>query len=114
MRTGTLDGASSARALMTIERNTKTLAKIIEDLLDVSRIITGKLRLDVRPVELDSVVEAALEAIRPATDAKNIQLEVSLDSGVGAVSGDSGRLQQIVWNLLSNAIKFTRAAARSQ
>jgi CheY-like chemotaxis protein len=92
---------------MTIERNTKTLAQIIEDLLDVSRIITGKLRLDVRPVELDSVVEAALEAIRPATDAKNIQLEVSLDSGVGAVSGDAGRLQQIVWNLLSNAIKFT-------
>ncbi|HTF38401.1 MAG TPA: response regulator [Blastocatellia bacterium] len=107
MRTGTLDGSSSARALMTIERNTKTLAQIIEDLLDVSRIITGKLRLDVRPVELDSVVEAALEAIRPATDAKNILLEVSLDAGVGAVSGDSGRLQQIVWNLLSNAIKFT-------
>ena len=107
MRTGTLDGSSSARALMTIERNTKTLAQIIEDLLDVSRIITGKLRLDVRPVELDSVVEAALEAIHPATDAKNIKLEVSLDSGVGAVSGDAGRLQQIVWNLLSNAIKFT-------
>jgi len=107
MRTGTLDGSSSARALLTIERNTKTLAQIIEDLLDVSRIIAGKLRLDVRPVELDSVVEAALEAIRPATDAKNIQLDVSLDSGVGAVSGDAGRLQQVVWNLLSNAIKFT-------
>jgi signal transduction histidine kinase/response regulator RpfG family c-di-GMP phosphodiesterase len=107
MLTGKLDASSSARALMTIERNTKTLAQIIEDLLDVSRIITGKLRLEVRPVELDSVVEAALEAIRPATDAKNIQLEVSLDSGVGAVSGDAGRLQQVVWNLLSNAIKFT-------
>ena len=107
LRTGTIDDAATARALMTIERNTKTLAQIIEDLLDVSRIITGKLRLDVRPVELESIVDAALESIRPATDAKNIQLEVSLVPGVGAVSGDPSRLQQIVWNLLSNAIKFT-------
>lgn len=107
MRSGSLDGTVSARALQTIERNTKTLAQIIDDLLDVSRIITGKLRLEVRPVELESVVEAALEAVRPAADAKNIRLEVSVDTGVGAVSGDSGRLQQVVWNLLSNAIKFT-------
>jgi signal transduction histidine kinase/response regulator RpfG family c-di-GMP phosphodiesterase len=107
LRTGTIDEAGSARALVTIERNTKTLAQIIEDLLDVSRIISGKLRLDVRPVELESIVDAALESIRPATDAKNIHLDVSLDAGVGAVSGDPSRLQQIVWNLLSNAIKFT-------
>jgi signal transduction histidine kinase/DNA-binding response OmpR family regulator len=107
LRTGTLDETATTRALKTIERNTQTLAQIIEDLLDVSRIIAGKLRMDVRPVELDSVVGAALESIRPATDAKNIRLEVSLDPGVGAVSGDSGRLQQVVWNLLSNAIKFT-------
>ena len=107
LRTGTLDQAASTRALKTIERNTQTLAQIIEDLLDVSRIIAGKLRMDVRPVDLDSVVEATLESIRPATDAKNIRLEVSLDPGVGAVSGDSGRLQQVVWNLLSNSIKFT-------
>jgi signal transduction histidine kinase/DNA-binding response OmpR family regulator len=107
MRSGSLDGTVSARALMTIERNTKTLAQIIEDLLDVSRIITGKLRLEVRPVELQSVVDAALEAVRPAADAKSIRLEVSVDARVGAVSGDSGRLQQVVWNLLSNAIKFT-------
>ncbi len=107
MQTGALDPTSSTRALNTIERNTKTLAQIIDDLLDVSRIITGKLRLDVRPVELESAVEAALEAIRPATEAKNIRLDVSLDTDVGAVSGDAGRLQQIVWNLLSNAIKFT-------
>jgi len=112
MRTGTLDSSSSTRALLTIERNTKTLAQIIDDLLDVSRIITGKLRLDVQPVELDAVVESALEATRPATDAKNIRLEVALDSGVGAVSGDPGRLQQIVWNLLSNAIKFTPSGGR--
>jgi signal transduction histidine kinase/DNA-binding response OmpR family regulator len=107
LRTGTLDANASSRALQTIERNTKTLAQIIEDLLDVSRIITGKLRLEARPVELNSVVEAALEAIRPATDAKNIRLEVSLEAGVGPVSGDPERLQQIVWNLISNAIKFT-------
>src|SRR5215510_14769397 len=107
LQSGSLDEASSSRALKTIERNTKTLAQIIDDLLDVSRIITGKLRLDVRPVELATVVESVLEAVRPATDAKSIKLDVFLSSGVGAVSGDAGRLQQIVWNLLSNAIKFT-------
>jgi len=107
LQTGSLDDGASSRALKTIERNTKTLAQIIEDLLDVSRIITGKLRLDVRPVELSSVVEAVLDAIRPATDAKSIKLDVFLSSSVGAVSGDSGRLQQVIWNLLSNAIKFT-------
>src|ERR1041384_323123 len=107
MRTGDLDEESSTRALQTIERNTRALAQIIDDLLDVSRIITGKLRLRVRPIELGPVVEAALEAVRPATDAKNIRVDVSLDPGAGIVSGDSSRLQQIVWNLLSNAIKFT-------
>ena len=112
LQSGSLDDSSSTRALKTIERNTKTLAQIIDDLLDVSRIITGKLRLDVRPVELSTVVESVLEAVRPATDAKNINLEVLLSSGVGAVSGDSGRLQQIVWNLLSNAIKFTPSGGR--
>jgi len=107
MRTGDLDEASATRALQTIERNTRALAQIIDDLLDVSRIITGKLRLRVVPIQLGSVVEAALESIRPATDAKNIRLDVSLDPAAGVVSGDSSRLQQIVWNLLSNAIKFT-------
>jgi signal transduction histidine kinase/DNA-binding response OmpR family regulator len=107
LQSGSLDQKASTRALKTIERNTKTLAQIIDDLLDVSRIITGKLRLDVRPVELSTIVESVLEAVRPATDAKSIKLDVFLSSGVGAVSGDSGRLQQIVWNLLSNAIKFT-------
>jgi signal transduction histidine kinase/DNA-binding response OmpR family regulator len=107
MRTGTLDDEASARALGTIERNTKALAQIIDDLLDVSRIISGKLRLDVRPIELEPVVAAALDAIRPATDAKNIRLDVSHDSAAGVVSGDPTRLQQVVWNLLTNAIKFT-------
>jgi signal transduction histidine kinase/ActR/RegA family two-component response regulator len=107
MRTGTLDEEASTRALGTIERNTKALAQIIDDLLDVSRIISGKLRLDVRPIELEPVVAAALDAIRPATDAKNIRLDVSHDSAAGVVSGDPTRLQQVVWNLLTNAIKFT-------
>lgn len=107
MRTGTLDDNVSGRALQTIERNTRMLAQIIDDLLDVSRIISGKLRLDVRPIDLGPVVEAALEAVRPAAAAKHIHLDLSLDSTVGAVSGDPGRLQQVVWNLLSNAMKFT-------
>ena len=107
MRTGTLDDNVSGRALQTIERNTRMLAQIIDDLLDVSRIISGKLRLDVKPIDLGPVVEAALEAVRPAAAAKHIHLDLSLDSTVGAVSGDPGRLQQVVWNLLSNAMKFT-------
>ena len=107
MRSGKLDQEGSTRALGTIERNTKSLAQIIEDLLDVSRIITGKLRLDVSPIELEPVVAAAVDTIRPASDAKNIQLQVSLDPLVGRISGDPNRLQQVVWNLLTNAIKFT-------
>lgn len=107
VRSGALDEPTSTRALQTIERNTKMLAQLIDDLLDVSRIMSGKLLLDVRPIELGPVIEAALDAVRPATDAKNIRLEASLDPAVGAVSGDPNRLQQVVWNLLSNAIKFT-------
>ena len=107
MRSGKLDDEGSTRALGTIERNTKALAQIIDDLLDVSRIISGKLRLDVSPIELEPVVAAALDTIRPASDAKSIDLQVSLDPSVGTISGDPNRLQQVVWNLLSNAIKFT-------
>jgi signal transduction histidine kinase len=107
VRTGSLDESTSDRALQTIERNTKLLGKMIEDLLDVSRIMTGKLLLDVRPIELGPVIEAALEAVRPAADAKGIRLESWLNPSVGTVSGDPNRLQQVVWNLLSNAMKFT-------
>jgi signal transduction histidine kinase len=107
VRTGALDAPTSDRALQTIERNTRMLGQMIEDLLDVSRIMTGKLRLNARPIELASVIEAAVEAIRPATDAKEIVLSVIVDSIGEAVSGDPTRLQQVVWNLLSNAIKFT-------
>jgi signal transduction histidine kinase/DNA-binding response OmpR family regulator len=107
MLTGTFDGAQSSRALHTIERNTKALAQIIEDLLDVSRIISGQLRLDVRPIELGPIIAAAFDAIRPGVDAKGIRLKISLDDSVGAILGDPNRIQQVVWNLLSNAAKFT-------
>ena len=107
VRTGSLDESTSNRALQTIERNTKLLGEMIEDLLDVSRIMTGKLLLDVRPIELEPVIEAALEAVRPAAEAKGIRLEAWLPPSVGMVSGDPNRLQQVVWNLLSNAMKFT-------
>ncbi|HSO76022.1 MAG TPA: ATP-binding protein, partial [Blastocatellia bacterium] len=103
---------TTQRAIDTIERNSRSLAEIINDLLEVSRIITGKLKLDVRPVELGSVIEAALEVVRPAVDAKDIDLRLSLEPGVDVVLGDSNRLQQIVWNLLSNAIKFTPVRGR--
>jgi len=101
------DEATTARAMQTIERSAKSQAQLVEDLLDVSRIIQGKLRLNVRPIELVSVIEAAIETVRPAADAKEIRLQSVLDPAAGPVAGDFDRLQQIVWNLLSNAIKFT-------
>lgn len=107
MRTGRLDESAKERALETIVRNGKSQAQLIEDMLDVSRIITGKLRLDVRPVGLVSVINAAVDAVRPASFAKDIAFQVSLDASVGSVPGDSNRLQQVIWNLISNAIKFT-------
>ncbi|HSB09871.1 MAG TPA: response regulator [Blastocatellia bacterium] len=107
LRSGALDSDSNSRALHTIERNTKLLAQIIEDLLDVSRIITGKLRLDVKLLDMGPVVQAALDAVRPAIEAKKINARVSIDPFAGPIAGDASRLQQIVWNLLSNAIKFT-------
>jgi signal transduction histidine kinase len=100
------------QGLEAIERNAKVQSQLIDDLLDVSRIISGKLNLDVRRVEISSVVEAAISVVRPAADAKSIQLTYSADSSIGAISGDSARLQQIVWNLLSNAVRFTPEGGR--
>ncbi|MBP5972237.1 response regulator [Brasilonema sp. CT11] len=114
LNTRSFDAATTTRAMETIERSAKSQAQLVEDLLDVSRIIQGKLRLNVRPIELVGVIEAALETVRPAADAKEIQLQSVLNPTAGLVAGDSDRLQQIVWNLLSNAIKFTPKGGRVQ
>src|SRR2546429_3827751 len=111
LRTGIPDAARAARGLEVIERNTKLLAQLIEDLLDVSRIVTGKLRLERRPVDPVAVVESAIEAVQGMADAKEIEIESVLDPDAGPVLADPDRLQQVVWNLLSNAIKFSPAHA---
>ena len=105
--TGSLSTEAYARAIDTIDRNAKLQSRLIEDMLDVSRIISGKLRLDAQPVDLSTVINAAVDTSRPAADAKEIRMYVVLDFGAGTVLGDPVRLQQVVWNLLSNAIKFT-------
>ncbi|HYE65170.1 MAG TPA: PAS domain S-box protein [Pyrinomonadaceae bacterium] len=105
--TGQLDQETAVRALQTIERNARAQAQLVDDLLDVSRIITGKLRLNVGPVEIIPVIEAAIEAVRPAAEAKEISLQKMFEPLAGQVLGDPDRLQQVVWNLLSNAVKFT-------
>ncbi len=107
LRSEQLDPKVSARALESIERNAEAQSQLINDLLDVSRIITGKLRLTVRPTALAAVIESAAEGVRPAAEARGVRLDVSLDASAGRVSGDADRLQQVFWNLLSNAIKFT-------
>jgi signal transduction histidine kinase/ActR/RegA family two-component response regulator len=112
--TGQLDAATSRRAMETIERNAQAQVQLIDDILDVSRIIRGKLRLNVRPVEVAPVVGAAIDAVRPAAEAKGIRLQVILDPQAGPVAGDPDRLQQVVWNLVSNAIKFTPKEGRVQ
>jgi signal transduction histidine kinase len=107
LRTAKLEGDTAAHALEVIERNARAQSQLIEDLLDISRISTGKLRLDVGLVDLVPVVESALDAVRPGARAKSIQLTSKVDSAAGPVYGDPDRLQQVVVNLLTNAIKFT-------
>jgi PAS domain S-box-containing protein len=107
LRTGRLPPDKHARALETVDRNTQAQAQLIEDLLDVSRIISGKLRMETQPVHLVDVVQAAMESVRPAADAKAIRFQAELAPGGDVVMGDGGRLQQVVWNLLSNAVKFS-------
>jgi signal transduction histidine kinase/CheY-like chemotaxis protein len=114
MRTNAFGEAESAHALEIIERNAHMQTKLIDDLLDISRIITGKLRLEVRPVDFGAVVEAAVEATRPAAEAKSIRIQPLVDPQAGPVSGDADRLQQVVWNLLTNAVKFTPKGGRVQ
>ncbi|MGB7921822.1 MAG: ATP-binding protein, partial [Pyrinomonadaceae bacterium] len=112
LRHGTLDEKTAARALDTIERNAQSQAQLVEDILDVSRVITGKLRLNIEPVDAASVINAAIDSVQLAADSKGIRLEVTLDPSARRVSGDASRLQQVVWNLLSNAIKFTPSGGR--
>src|SRR5262249_39552329 len=112
LREGRLDAGGRERAVSTIERNAKLQARIVDDLLDVSRAITGKLRVNARPIALEPVIEAAIESVAAAAEAKGIALEVRIGPEVGPVSGDPERLQQVVWNLLSNAIKFTPRGGR--
>jgi signal transduction histidine kinase/CheY-like chemotaxis protein len=112
LRSRTLDKADFERALEIVERNAQAQNKLIDDLLDISRIITGKLRLDVRAVDLAGIVGAVVDALRPTAEAKAIRLQALLDPQAGPISGDTDRLQQVIWNLLSNAIKFTPKGGR--
>ena len=107
LRKGPLDELTAARGIEAIERNAKSQAQLIEDLLDVSRIISGNLRLELKPIALSSVVKGAMESVQLAADAKEIRLQVIIDPAADNVRGDAARLQQVVWNLLSNSVKFT-------
>ncbi len=111
LQNGKLDMAKTAQALLIIERNAKLQAELIEDLLDVSRILQGKLSLNICPIDLAAIVQAAIETVRLAAEAKSIEIVV-LDPQVAQVLGDAARLQQVVWNLLSNAVKFTPVGGR--
>src|SRR5207237_2055491 len=110
---GRLDNETSVRALETVERNARSQAQLIEDLMDVSRIAGGKLQLDVQPIDLISLISASIDIVRPAANARGVLIEVVADATVGPVAGDAARLQQILCNLLSNAVKCTPHAGRA-
>ncbi|MET0551602.1 MAG: response regulator [Vicinamibacteria bacterium] len=112
LKTGPLDAVRTQQAIDTIARNAHLQAQLISDILDVSRIIAGKLRLELRPVDMADVVQSALETVRPAAEAKGIRIDCVLDPAAGPLTGDGARLQQVAWNLLSNAIKFTPRGGR--
>jgi PAS domain S-box-containing protein len=112
LQSGKLSAAKTVQALETIERNARLQSQLIEDLLDVSRILQGKLRLNVAPVNIATIILSALETVQLAAEAKKIQIQTILNPDIGLVVGDTGRLQQIVWNLLSNAVKFTPEGGR--
>jgi CheY-like chemotaxis protein len=114
LRTGQLDAEASRRALDAIVRNADAQVQLIDDLLDVSRVVAGKMRLDVRAVDLKAVLENALDAVRPVAEGKGTRLQSALDPRVGPVAGDPARLQQVVANLLMNAVKFTDRDGRVQ
>lgn len=108
MRSGALDETMKARALDVIERNAEAQSQLVSDLLDISRIITGKIRINPSQMDMSSVVDMAIEGIRPAAEAKRIRIEAEIERGEAILRGDCDRLQQVAWNLLANAIKFTQ------
>jgi CheY-like chemotaxis protein len=114
LRAGMVTPEKLPRTIETIERNTTSLTKMVEDILDVSRVVLGKMRLNMQPVELPLVVHESVATVMPAAEAKHIRLDTTVDPQVGAVSGDPDRLRQVVWNLLSNAVKFTPKEGRIQ
>jgi signal transduction histidine kinase len=107
-----VNDAGRMKAVQAIERNARVQQRLVEDLLDLSRIVVGKLPLERQAVDVVRVAQLALETVRPAADLKGVQITSDLDTDAGTVSGDAGRLQQVVWNLLSNAVKFTPAGGR--
>ena len=111
---GTLEAARTQRTLETIERNARSQVQLIDDLLDISRIVSGKLRVSVGKVDVPSIAELALESVRLAAEAKALTLEAHIEPTAGQITGDADRVQQIIWNLLSNAIKFTPKGGRVQ
>ncbi len=112
LRTGLLNEGRYPHAIETIERNAASLTQIVEDVLDVSRIVAGKMRLNIRPVDLGEVVRHAVEALQPTAELKTLSIRTTVDPGAAHVAGDPDRLQQVVWNLVSNAIKFTDRGGR--
>jgi signal transduction histidine kinase len=114
LQSGRLEGDATAQALDVIVRNADMQVRLIDDLLDVSRIVAGRMRLDVQPVDLHAVVQAALDTVEPAAAAKEIRLQSVLDPAASSATGDPNRLQQVVWNLLVNAVKFTPKSGRVQ
>ena len=114
IRRGVDDKETLEEGISVIERNARVQVQLIEDLLDMSRIISGKVRLDIQSVDVSSFVDAAIETVSPSAEAKGIRLQKIVDHHAGPISGDPGRLQQVVWNLLSNAIKFTPKGGRVQ
>jgi signal transduction histidine kinase/ActR/RegA family two-component response regulator len=112
LRSGIVSAEKTQAALETLERNAASLNRLIEDVLDVSRIISGRIRLAIEPVDVTAVVRAAIATVQPAADAKNVAVETAVDPATPSIPADQGRLQQLIWNLLANAIKFTASGAR--